>query len=149
MRYEIYSDYVASGDLSVFEFTSVGIKGTINKRVAFIPTERQGVFNLAFGDVDENDEIDDYKVTDNGDRNKILATVVIIVEEYTKRYPDRWIYFQGSTEERTRLYRMAVGLNVAELTLKFDIYGITETGDAVTFRKNMEVQAFLVKRKNL
>lgn len=63
MKYEIYSDYVASGDLSVFEFISVGIKGSVKKRVAFSSTERQDVYNLAFGDVDENDQIDDYNIT--------------------------------------------------------------------------------------
>lgn len=147
MHYEIYPDYVASDDLSVFEFASVGMKGIIKKRVAFMNTERTSVYNLAFGDIDEYGEIDDYKVTDNGDRNKILATVVSIVEEYTKRYPARWIYFQGSTEERTRLYRMAVGLNLADLSEKFDIYGIDEGQETVRFYKNMNLKAFLVKRK--
>ena len=119
MKYPIYSDYTASPDLSVFEFTSIGIKGVIKKRIAFIPTDVKSVYHLAFGDIDEENEIDDYNVTDNGDKNKILATVANAVDAYTKRYPMRWIYFRGSTEERTRLYRMAVGLNLAELSVKF------------------------------
>ena len=147
MKYDIYSDYIASDDLSVVEFTSIGINGRIIKRVAFMPTEANGVYNLAFGDVDEYDDIDDYKITNNGDRNKVLATVVNIVDEYTRRHPARWIYFQGSTEERTRLYRMAIGLNLEELSPKFEIYGIHENGDADPFTKNMLVTAFLIKRK--
>jgi uncharacterized OB-fold protein len=32
-----------------------------------------GIFNLAFGDVDETGEINDSTISNNGDRNKILA----------------------------------------------------------------------------
>lgn len=148
MKYTIYSDYIAAPDLSVFEFTSVGAKGAIKKRIAFIPTDVKGVYNLAFGDIDTDDGIDDYNVTDNGDRNKILATVANAVDEFTRRYPMRWVYFRGSTEERTRLYRMAVGLNLTELSAKFEIYAETiEMDEFVPFRKNMNLQAFLIKRK--
>ena len=80
---------------------------------------------LAFGDVDGNDDIDDHRVSDNGDRNKILATVVYVIDLYTIKYPGRWIFFKGSTKERTRLYRMAISINLEELSEKFEIYAIT------------------------
>lgn len=86
--------------------------------------------------------------TDNGDRNKILATVVNAIDEYTKRYPMRWIYFRGSTKGRTRLYRMAVGLNLKELSAKFEIYAeADENEEFIPFQKNMNLEAFLIKRK--
>ena len=44
----------------------------------------ENVFNLAFGDINENGEINDYTISDNGDRNKILATVANVVDVYTK-----------------------------------------------------------------
>lgn len=98
------------------------------------------------GDIDENGEIDDYSISDNGDRNKILATVANAVEIYLTKYPDRWVYFKGSTQERTRLYRMAVGLNFEELSLKYEIYAERKDGIA-PFEKNSEVLGLLVKRK--
>jgi hypothetical protein len=77
-----------------------------------------------------------------------LATVVDVVQDYTTKYPERWIAFKGSTKERTRLYRMAIGLNLMELTTKFDIYGYGQDG-IMPFYKNMEINAFLIKRKIL
>jgi len=146
MKYEVYSDIEASGDFNIFDFVSIGKNGMIRKRVAFARTEVEDVYNLAFGDVNEEEEINDYVVSDNGDRNKILATIVNIVEAYCKRYPDRWIIFEGSTSERTRLYRMAVGLNFEELSAKFELYGYAD--DRITpFVKNLKVNAFLIKRK--
>jgi hypothetical protein len=122
MKYELYSGVVVTEDFSVFEFVSLGHNGNIPKRVAFEPTHWPNVYNLAFGDITDDDKIDDLKISDNGDRNKILATILRIVKTYTEKYPDRWIYFIGSTEHRTRLYRMAVSLNLEELSTIFEIY---------------------------
>src|ERR1700733_1206639 len=126
MQYENYPAFHIADDLSLFEFISVGKKGSILKRIAFMRTDKAGVYNLAFGDIDENGEIDDFTISDNGDRNKILATVAKAIDEYTRKYPRRWVIFKGSTQERTRLYRMAIGLNLDELVLKLEIYGQVE-----------------------
>lgn len=115
--------------------------------LVFEPVMNGSVYHLVFGNLVAENEIDDFSIDDNGDRNKILATVVRAVDEYTKRYPERTIYFRGSNAARTRLYRMAIGLNLEELTLTFDIYGETANG-VVPFRKNLEVAAFLIKRKS-
>ncbi|WP_394341165.1 DUF6934 family protein [Parapedobacter indicus] len=125
-----------------------GQNGIIKKRIVFMPTDLDGIYNLAFGDVDEDGEVDDYSVSDNGDRNKILATVVAAVLEYTKRYPKRYIYFQGSTVERTRLYRMAISLNYTTLVETFNIYSQTTDGTQfVMFDKKLAAKGFLIKRK--
>jgi hypothetical protein len=150
MKYDFYAAIRITDDLSVFDFVSIGERGHVPKRIIFMPTEIGQVYNLAFGDIKETGEIDDYSVTDNGDRNKILATIVDVVSTYTERYPERMIYFKGSTKERTRLYRMAIGLNLEELLQTFDIYAQVEWSDHfIRFRKNIEIIAFLVKRKLL
>lgn len=148
MQYEIYSDIAISEDLSIFEFTSVGKRGLISKRIEFTPTHIPGFYNLALGDITCKNELDDFSTTDNGDRNKVLATVAYAVEEYLKEYPDRWIYFRGSTRERTRLYRMAIGLHLEELSHKYEIYAQTNNG-LIRFRKNVEIEAIVFKVKNL
>ena len=150
VKYEYYAAIRTADDLSSFDFVSTGKSGEFLKRIVFMRTEIEGVYNLAFGDVMENGELDDYSITDNGDRNKILATVFDVVNTYTVRYPERMIYFRGSTKERTRLYRIAIGLNFEELSKFFDIYAEIEGDDRFTpFRKNMEIDAFLIKRKPL
>ncbi|OQP56847.1 hypothetical protein A3860_09695 [Niastella vici] len=148
MKYESYSEFAFTEDFSVIDFISIGKNGPIPKRITFTTTELENVYNLAFGDVDLNGEIDDYRISDNGDRNKILSTVVKVVDDYTRKYPERWILIRGSTKERTRLYRMAIGNNLEELTSKFDIYVFTNE-ELIVFAKNMEINAFLIKRKNV
>jgi hypothetical protein len=146
MKYDVYTDIEVTDDFNVFDFISTGKNGDILKRVAFTRTEQDGVYNLALGDVDEDNEINDYAVTDNGDRNKVLATVAFIVEAYTKKFPDRWIIFRGSTEERTRLYRMAVGLHLDELSSLYEIWAYKDER-LVPFTKNLKIKAFLIRRK--
>jgi hypothetical protein len=142
MNYDAYSDIREVRDLSTVKY------GDILKRIMFVPTQLPYVYNLAFGNVDEFDDIDDTSVSDNGDRNKILATLAKVIDQYTRKYPERRIYFRGSTKERTRLYRMAVGLNLEELSDTFEIYGeVDDEEDFVPFRKNMEINAFVIKRK--
>lgn len=149
MKHEKYAPYESNHDFSVIDFISIGKHGSISKRITFTTTELENVYNLAFGDVDENGDIDDCRVSNNGDRNKILATVFKVVEDYTIRYPERWIYFKGSTKERTRLYRIAVGLNLEELSRIFEIYAFTDEQEELKlFTKNMEISSFVIKRKN-
>ena len=148
MKYENYEAVSIADDLSTFDFVSTGRNGNIPKRIIFMPTDLTGVYILAFGSITGNEEIDDYSISNNGDRNKILATIAAAVDLYTGRHPDRMIYFRGSTKERTRLYRMAISLNLEELSLTFEIYAeIDKQDDFVLFCKGMEINAFLIKRK--
>jgi len=147
MQYDVYKDLYIRDRYSIFDFFSIGPKGIIPKRIAFVPTEFSGVYNLSFGDIDVNDKINDYSISDNGDRNKVLATVAYAVEIYLNKYPDRYIFFTGSTKERTRLYRMAVGLNFGELATKFEIYCQTESG-IIPFEKNIPITGLIVRRKS-
>ena len=146
MKYEVYTEIKIADDYEVFEFMSLGKKGMIPKRIEFTSTDLPNIVNMAFGDIDENGEIDDYSISDNGDRNKILATIAYVVEIYLNMYPDKWVYFRGSTQERTRLYRMAVGLNFNELAERFDIYA-EQSDTIIPFKKNIEVTGFLIRKK--
>ena len=147
MKYESYDAVRIADDLSSIDFISAGKHGQWIKRIWFQPSKFENVYNLLFGNLVAEEEIDDFTVNDNGDRNKILATIAEAIDRYTRRYPERMISIYGSTASRTRLYRMAIGLNLEELSLKFDIYAEASDG-FVPFYKNMEVTAFLVKRKS-
>jgi hypothetical protein len=147
MKHEAYDGIRVSDDFTAFDFTSQGKKGAIRKRIFFEAIEADNVYNLTLGDVDENGELDDLAISNNGDRNKILATVVEAFGNYTTKYPDRWIFFKGSTKGRTRLYRMVVGLHLEDLSTCFEINAIVNE-EIVPFTKNMEISGFLIKRKN-
>jgi hypothetical protein len=147
MKYESYDTVRVADDLSFFDFISTGKHGNFMKRIAFQPITTGTLYNLAFGNIITDDCIDDYSVNDNGDRNKILATVADAVDNYTRRYPSRTIYFKGTTKQRTRLYRVAIGLNLNELSLTYEIYSMVND-NFVSFSKHLEASAFLVKRKS-
>ncbi len=136
------SDY-----FETYDFISTGTKGDISKRVRFEFIGGPDIYNLAFGDLGENGDIDDYSISDNKDMAKVLATIVSIVKLFFDKYPDRTIIFRGSTIERTRLYRMAIGNNLEELGQMFVVYGVQKNGGVDFFVKNKDYIAFLARKK--
>ncbi|WP_318013226.1 DUF6934 family protein [Riemerella anatipestifer] len=116
---------MASSDkLMTFEFTSEGQKGLIEKLVRFQETNVKNVYNLAFGDKDlTTGDIDDKVISNNGDSEKVLATVAATLYAFTDKYPNAWIYATGSTKSRTRLYRMGITKFLSEVTEDFEVLG--------------------------
>ena len=129
-----------------FDFISVGKKGEIYKRVTFIELE-YGFFNMGLGDLNpESAEVDYFSVSDNGDRNTILATVSEIIESFFELYPTHTIYFKGTSRSRTRLYQMAINHFYEELSERFHILG--ELDDKMTrFKRNTNFKSFLILKK--
>jgi hypothetical protein len=157
MNYEKY-DLSVSTEREVFNFISSGNKGDIEKMIQFSATNIELLYNLAFGDkrtIKKEDgsivaEIDDRVDSENGDRDKILATVAVSVYEYTSTYPERYVIFSGSDERRTRLYRMAITKNYEELERDFYIFGLVEVHgemQKIPFNSETKFLAFIVKRK--
>ncbi len=119
-RYELKSDE----QLTTFEFLSEGVKGKIEKIIQFSLVNQDNLFNLAFGDRNLlTGEIDDKIVTDNGDSERVLATVVAAVYAFCDRFPNAWIYATGSTAARTRLYKMGINKYFDIVQADFEIFG--------------------------
>ena len=132
-----------------FEFFSEGPKGKIKKFVRYSPQNVNGItyFNLSFGDWDENKrQVDDLAVTNNQDRNKVLATVAMTVMSFTEHFPDVIVYATGSTKSRTRLYQMSIGMYWDEIEPLLYVYG-SINGHWQPFRKKVNYEAFLIKRR--
>jgi hypothetical protein len=139
----------AEADLTIFEFVSEGPKGRIPKLIEFTETNLKDFYNLAFGDKDEETgQINDRIVSNNNDTEKVLATVVSAVLAFTDKYPDAWVYATGSTNSRTRLYRMGINKYFEEVEAEFYIFG--EHGDDwLPYEKERDFEGYVVKRKNL
>ncbi|RAR48891.1 DUF6934 family protein [Flavobacterium lacus] len=137
----------AESKFTRFEFISEGSKGTIRKLIEFQETTNPDVFNLAFGDFNpQTFEIDDLAVSDNGDTEKVLATIVNAVYTFFNQYPDIFVYATGSTRARTRLYRMGISRFYDEMKKDFYLYG--QIGDDfVEFQIGIEYDGFLAQRK--
>lgn len=137
----------AGAEFLSFEFISEGPKGLIRKQIQFTLVNRNGVFNLAFGNKDPiTGEMDDLAVSNNGDSEKVLATVIGAVYTFYAEYPDAWIYASGSTSARTRLYKMGITKYYNEIKDDFEMYGqIGEEWEP--FEKGGDYIAFLAQRK--
>lgn len=140
--------YRSERSLQFFEFTSEGPKGQIKKIVEYTETDTENVFNLGFGDYDETTNgINDLSVTNNGDSLKVLATVASTVYAFIEKHPEAWIFATGSTMVRTRLYRMGITNNLAEIAEDFIILGYNSEGTWEEFIIGEDYDAFLITKK--
>jgi hypothetical protein len=119
MKHERYEGMISLSDKLEFKFFSEGPKGKIAIVIQFTKLMNNDIYNLAFGNPKADGSIDDKITNDNKDRNKILATIAVAIYEFTALYPDRLIFFCGSTPQRTRLYRMALTTKLKELEKRF------------------------------
>ena len=134
-------------DFETYEFVSVGPNGDVVKVVRYSEINVKGYYNLGFGDKDPiTGFISDLTVTNNGDSQKVLATVAATLYAFTNENPEATIIATGSTKARTRLYRMGITNNLEEIKKDFIVFGLTETGWE-SFRINIGYGAFLVRRK--
>lgn len=136
----------AENSLTVFEFISVGSKGEIPKLIIFSETHLKDFYNLGFGDKNlTTGDIDDKVVSNNGDSDKVLATVVSAVYAFTDLNPNTWVYATGSTKARTRLYRMGISKYYEKIKKDFELYGLIDD-KWIEFDEKINFEAFVVKR---
>jgi hypothetical protein len=140
-------ELIAEKTLRVYEFTSEGPRGQIQKLIKFSETALKGYYNLAFGDKDlETGDIDDKVVSNNEDSEQVLATVVSAVYMFTEANNEAWVYATGSTKARTRLYRMGITKYIDEVKSDFYVFGQLQ-GEWEEFKIDVDYNAFLVRRK--
>jgi len=146
MRIEKYT-LKSESTLTVFEFISEGPNGLMRKLIQFQETNQPDLFNLAFGNKNsETGEIDDLSVSNNGDSEKVLATVVSALYAFFDKHPGAFVYATGSTPARTRLYRMGITRFYGEIVEDFELYG--QIGDKFyEFKPGTVYTGFLSQRK--
>lgn len=146
-------DYNTDPTYTSFTFQSDGPKGIIEKVVNYqmipdfvLPDGRQ-VINLGFGDWDaKNKKVDDSTISNNNDRDKVLATVAATVLEFTDKHGNLPIFAQGSSAAKTRLYQMGINANRSEVEKLFIVLGLLN-GRWLKFDSGINFEAFLVIRK--
>ena len=146
MAQNYYSSKFSENFLT-FEFISEGPRGKIVKVVNYEEINIKGLYNLSFGDKDPiSGFISDLTVTNNLDSQKVLSTVASTLDVFMSVYPDASVLVTGSTEARTRLYRMGITNNLENIEKNYMIYGLTTKGWE-KFKKSIEYAAFLVQKK--
>jgi len=148
MNLERY-EYTNAREYKEYDFYSIGPKGRIRKVVQFVrvPAFNIPYYNLVLGDWDDTqNKLDITSVTNNGDAEKVLATVAAIVVDFTMFFDEMMVYATGSTVTRTRRYQMGINKFLYEIEKIFYVYGYT--GEAwESFEKNVNYCAFLITRK--
>ncbi len=131
-QYELFSDESST----TFEFISVGNKGEISKIVMLSGVDNN-FYHLGFGDKDEETgEISDLIVSNNGDSEKVLTTVAACILIFTSKIPNAYVYATGSTESRTRLYRIGITNNLDEILQ--DLRYSAKLSDSKALSKNLK-----------
>jgi len=145
MRYARYQ-VIVKNEHQMYEFCSEGQRGCIQKAVIY--TRIQGnLYNLAFGDWNESiQKLDDSIRSNNGDKDKVLATVAFTALTFTDQYPKAKVFVEGSTAAKTRLYQMGINNNLLEISLNFNVKGYHE-GCWTPFHQGRNYKAFLIQRK--
>ena len=147
MDYPKYQ-YRSETSFSYYEFISEGPNGLIKKIVEFTETGTENVYNLGFADYDEKTKTtSDISVSNNGDSLKVLATVASTVYAFSQKNPKAWILATGSTNVRTRLYRMGITNNIAEINKDFVVFGLNKEGGWDKFVVGEDYEAFLLTKK--
>jgi len=94
MCYRLYSVFDSLGNLNGFGLSVMGVKGKIDKVIGFVPIEAESTYSLSLGDkIPLSDRIDDFTVSDNGDRDKVMFTVLDAIDRYTARYIRTVIFY--------------------------------------------------------
>jgi hypothetical protein len=133
-----------------FDFESINDRRIIHKRVLYSPTIIPDLYNLALGDVEINNTLNDTVRSGNEDRNEIIATVVQTLLIFFQSYPHRAVYFEGSDPEgvRTRLYRAVISRELDNTRESFDIYGMYDDQSVEFFERYKPYVAFIIRRKS-
>lgn len=144
-------EFRADRDNLQFDFYSVGPQKSVKKIVVYSPfPDVPDLFNLTLADSFSDGSISDTSVTDNGDMEKVLATVIQTIFHFFAANPDKRIYIEGSTPTRTRLYGVVIARELALIQENFLVYGLSDY-EMTPFEKNHQYTAFVIalkKQKN-
>ena len=128
-----------------YEFTSISAEKSVPKAVVLsqITTD---IFNMALLDVLEDESLsDDLVVTNNQDLRTVMATVMRILDDFLNRFPDKTVFFQGSDDRRTRLYRIVISRELHLIQKQFKVFGLIDE-QAELFSANRPYEGFYINK---
>jgi hypothetical protein len=99
-----------------------------------------------WGTIKEDGTFDDKIVSNNGDRDTVLATIFQILNYFLTIFPDVVVLFAGSTNSRTRLYQIALNSELEKASKNFNISGFNNNLFE-PFVKNKTYEAFAISKK--
>jgi hypothetical protein len=126
--------YFPIKDKLLYLFFSEGVKGKIPKVIIFT-IEKQGKWNLAFGDWKNND-IDDEVMTNNQDVVKVIGTVAKVTYDFFEKYPKAVLVINPVDEKRKKLYNIIFQRHFKTIKNDFKIIGFIGNRKRIYSTKN-------------
>lgn len=132
-----------------FDFLSLGYTAT-HKAIIFDETEMPFLYSLTLVEVQWDGKLSATINNSNADVKPTMTTVFKAIETFTTNNPRAIVGFQGNTEAKTRLYRIAITRDLDKFLDKFLIWGIrSDTGKRELFKPDQPYQFFLVTSRYL
>lgn len=139
-------NFVTKGE-NYYEFLSVSEQKTIRKAIAYTAIIGQdNWYNLSLVDILPDGTMDDKIVSDNGDMEQVFATIINTLHDFFKKNISSKVFFRGSTESRTRLYRVIISKLKDNSGNKFEVWGVLNNS-AELFKANQPYEAFVIRLK--
>ena len=105
----------ASEDLSYivfYSFSKNGEKILLKAKISYLNDPLlPNVYNLAFGPIDENGDIDDFAKVNHADVNKMFSTLLFYCLVFLEKNPNAIIGIDGSNDVRAYLYHRMILTN--------------------------------------
>ncbi|TAE18304.1 MAG: hypothetical protein EAZ95_04700 [Bacteroidetes bacterium] len=89
----------------------------------------------------------DKSITNNGDLVTVLATVIQIIQDFTTQNPDAFVYIEGNTPIKQRLYNRIVNRSLSNIETLHSVSGILPNGDKEAFALNVDYIAIILEPK--
>jgi hypothetical protein len=123
-RYHVY----AVDDLNFSIFDSALINGGTARLGIKISFDEHplmmDVFNLAFGPVNIENQIDDQAKLRHQDYSKVFSTIVFEGLSFLTKNPNKFLGIDGSSTAKAYMYYRVIQKNFDYLNAYFDIYGV-------------------------
>ncbi len=92
----------------------------VNNVNVFLPD----VYNLAFGPIDNGNNIDDKVEIPHKDLSKVFSTIVFAALTFLAENPGKYIGIDGSNNVRAYMYYKCINNNYDYLSNYFDLFGV-------------------------
>lgn len=137
-----FYDFQIGAQARSFSFISEGPR-TVAKQVIYAETTLPDFFNLALADIETDGSPNFYSVRNNGDLERIMATVAQTLLVFFRSHPRAKVAFTGSTPARTRLYQIILAREMEAVAADFVLSGVKEN-TLEDFRPNRDYDGFVI-----
>ena len=127
----------------------MSLKSIKNEKIVEFKRLNATRWNLSFGDVKDNDWIDN-TISDNNDLRKVLQTIVNTVHLFFDKYPNQEVFIAPLDHQRKLLYNRIFQQKWLEIEPIYTVKAINVVNDTILiedYKPKKLVDYFVIMRK--